>query len=34
MREIINIVNKDLNLKIMTIEWFRDQEELYEKKIF
>ena len=24
MREILNLISKDLNLKIMTIEWFTD----------
>lgn len=34
MSTILNLINKDINLKIITIKWFRENEALYDKKIF
>lgn len=34
MRSILNLINKDLALKILTVDWFRENEKLYDKKIF
>lgn len=34
MRSILNFISKDMKLKIMTVDWFRKNENLYDKKIF
>ena len=34
MRDVLDIMNKDMKLKVMTIEWFRDNEDRYDKRIF
>lgn len=34
MRSILNLINKDLDMKKVTVEWFKENENLYDKKIF